>query len=293
MIGVAIFCVVVFVGVCNGQHCGSTSTCASQHGSHVCGTNGITYTNYCYLNHAICLYKLQHRHLAMAYMGYCHRTTPATHIDTKHCDVICDEEEPTNRVCLSDGQTYDTQCDANNAICNATHNHQHLTVVSKGPCLDLHSSCADALHSHTCPHTQDYVCATNGYTYANECYLRTAQCRLLSSPDNTKPIEVLHAGKCLDNSTNLSRDVDCSTYADMNYEQIPVAVEGGLTQVVKINRCNTTVGHQNLVCADGITYSDECHFCHRMALLHKISYTDGLTIPIAYDGRCHHQIIIG
>lgn len=59
-----------------------------------------------------------------------------------------------------------TECDANNAICNASHsNTTHLTVVSKGPCLDLHSSCTDANQPHSCPHTNEYICATNGYTY--------------------------------------------------------------------------------------------------------------------------------
>ncbi|XP_060576413.1 ovoinhibitor-like [Ruditapes philippinarum] len=292
MIGVSLFFVIVLVGVSSGQNCGSLTTCSHQHKSPVCGSNGVTYSNYCYLTHAICIYKQQHRHLALAHSGSCHHATSATHIDLKHCDLICDEEHPTRQVCLSNGQTYASQCDANNAICNATHsNGTHLSVVSNGPCLDLHSSCVDVNHQHTCPHTNEYVCATNGYTYANECYLRTAQCRLLSSLNAADPIEILHEGKCKDNSTAQSRNVDCTKYADMSYAgSIPVAVEGGVEQIVKINHCNHT--SNTYVCADGFTYGSECSLCHRMATMHKITYTE-LNVAISYDGRCHHQIIIG
>jgi hypothetical protein len=50
---------------------------------------------------------------------------------------------------------------------------------------------------------------------------------------------------------------------------IPVAVEGGVEPIVKINHCNHT--SNQYVCADGFTYANECSLCHRMATMHKIS----------------------
>jgi len=265
-----VFIIAVLFGVTYGQSC--SGRCGSR-GPAVCGTDGKTYKNSCYLK---CLNS--HHHVLLAHSGAC--TSIDTYTNT-NCDQICNDEEGQTRYCLSNGKTYDSMCDVQNAKCAAAKKNHHLSVVHKGGCVTLNSSCTGS-HSGTCQTVHNYLCGTNGYTYMNECYFKQAQCRLAV---NGTMLDILHTGLCHDTSTNQSRNIDCSKYADMSYAGL--AVEG---ITVRINHCPDTHGKQ--VCADGATYSSDCAFCKRMAATHKISYTQ-LNIPIGHDGRCVYSPIVG
>lgn len=265
---------VLLVAVVSSDRC-------SRHCSHtrhsVCGTDGKTYRNQCYLDIAICEASRNHDYVALAHNGSC---GPLDRTDV-HCDTLCDEEGQ-REYCGNDGKTYANLCELQNADCLAMKHHSHVTVAHYGACLMLNGTCDH--YNATCPRTHDYKCGTTGYTYTNECYLKQAQCRQKAA-GSSNPVTLLHDGKCGYASTNQSRNVDCTPYADMSLAG--VAIEG---ISVKIDHCSTY--RRDYVCANGISYSSECYLCYKAAQAHRISYSN-LTIPIAHDGHCHYNPIIG
>ena len=52
-----------------------------------------------------------------------------------------------------------------------------------------------------CPRSYDPVCASNGLTYDNECYLRTVVCA-----NNLEGVEVDHEGRCDADAGDDNRD---------------------------------------------------------------------------------------
>lgn len=80
----------------------------------------------------------------------------------------CKCAEPTKgeKVCASNGQTYDSGC---LLFCDSMYRNESescLTQVADGECGSLVCNCTD-----TC----NYVCASNGQTYGNDCTLECAQ----------------------------------------------------------------------------------------------------------------------
>ena len=79
---------------------------------------------------------------------------------------MCTEPTEDEKVCGSNGQTYNSGC---LLFCEAIYRNESepcLTPVYDGECGSVECSCSDKC---------SYVCASNGQTYGNDCSLECAQ----------------------------------------------------------------------------------------------------------------------
>ncbi|KAL3667254.1 hypothetical protein V7S43_007487 [Phytophthora oleae] len=145
----------------------------------VCGSDGVTYSNECYLNLANCEAQEQ---ITQVSGGKCPSsgTTSQTSsyepsLDSSGssaCPDICPAVyEP---VCGSDGKTYANDCTLSIA---ASESGGNITQVSDGQCPTSSSGSRSVGCPEVCIEIYDPVCGTDGVTYANSCFLGIANCK--------------------------------------------------------------------------------------------------------------------
>jgi len=124
----------------------------------VCGSDGKTYDSNCHLNREkACKNKF---YLYVAYQGKC---------SSSSCRKTCPFTLRMQRVCGSDGKTYVSECELNNA--KKCENKPDLTVAYPGICR-LTPQCMVYCRMNYMP-----VCGTDKKTYRNICLLsRTRNC---------------------------------------------------------------------------------------------------------------------
>jgi len=141
----------------------------------VCGSNGKTYGNMCLLKVAAC--KVNYDKLKLDYDGECEESEPCS-FQYKICTKIY------RPVCGSNGKTYNNKCLLKTAACKA--NDHKLVIAAEGECKDKSEPCFEVCALKFKP-----VCASDGKTYPNECFMKMAACK---TNDNTLVVD--HHGKC-------------------------------------------------------------------------------------------------
>ncbi|CAJ0609913.1 unnamed protein product [Cylicocyclus nassatus] len=140
----------------------------------VCGSDDITYTNLCHMKAANC-------HLGttveLAYNGEC-------------CSMDCPSH--FSPVCDDQGITHQNLCFFGRERCIVER------VTGKNITIDKFDVCEDSTCDKDCPKTYKPICASNGETVVNECYLDKLNCFLAKKITST-PITKLFDGECCAN----------------------------------------------------------------------------------------------
>ncbi|KAK8725843.1 hypothetical protein OTU49_010509 [Cherax quadricarinatus] len=134
---------------------GPCPTSCSSNKAPVCGSDGRTYTNQCFLNLEGCA----GRRVTLAKDGPC-----------TVCRETCTREYLP--VCGTDGVTYSNQCVLDNTACKG----HRVTKDYAGPC-NLVQQKPQRPCDIPCSFIYDPVCGSDGKTYNNDCNLKSETCR--------------------------------------------------------------------------------------------------------------------
>lgn len=194
---------------CVGQN--GKGICACNHScpavfAPICGDDVKTYGNPCLLNVSRCVGQ---RNVTIAYNGKCISCAQVKCDVGEKCIVknaratcLCDEICPTfyNPICAADGKTYGNECRLKVARCIAK---KHIAVAYEGKCNPcalvrcrynskciVESGVGKCVCEDACPKIHLPVCANNGRTYVNLCYLKRDSC------SRQQNIEIRYHRKC-------------------------------------------------------------------------------------------------
>ncbi|CAL4060932.1 unnamed protein product, partial [Meganyctiphanes norvegica] len=190
------------LGECEGnieQQPRCNNFCGLEH-QPVCGRNGNTYPNPCWLNFAAC--RAPHENIEVKHFGECE----ATEISTPHCKYDCGTEHLP--VCGTNDKTYPNPCWLNLAACQTP--EENITINNPGNCDGNEISTPHC--NYDCGTEHLPVCGTNDKTYPNPCWLNLASCQI---PEEN--IAIKNPGNCEANEISTPHcNYDCGT------EHLPV-----------------------------------------------------------------------
>ncbi|KAJ3201159.1 hypothetical protein HDU67_001522 [Dinochytrium kinnereticum] len=155
--------------------------------SPVCGTDGKTYSNDCFLSIANC----KDRSIRLKQKGAC----PIASCE-KECSAAIEDVVP---VCGSDGKTYTNECFFSIAACK----NSKLKVIKVGYCSTDRPRVCRGGYSF-CGSRYSPVCGTDGKTYLNECHLSLATCK-------SSGIRLALEGPCPKDYLKKDCDIMCSS----------------------------------------------------------------------------------
>ncbi|XP_074597901.1 agrin-like isoform X2 [Brevipalpus obovatus] len=182
---------ICYIDIGNGDpRCRCVITCTEEYDP-VCGADGISYVNLCQLRRESCEKKLD---IEVDHKGLCGGC------DNKLCPhySVCETDGRGRSVCVcpescvnihdpvcgSDGKTYTNECELRVASCRF---QTSIVTQSKGTCEECSnitcstpgSRCEKGLCMcpSECPlDSEEWICASNGISYRNDCELRRASC---------------------------------------------------------------------------------------------------------------------
>ncbi|KAL8568100.1 hypothetical protein ACOMHN_000324 [Nucella lapillus] len=269
----------------------------------VCGDDGITYENECKLHQENCETKSNVR---VKQRGPCYgcgsvkcEFYAVCESDGDQPRCVCPTESSCRmadlKVCGSDGQTYDNECQMKIASCRRK---QIITVTSAGDC----EKCRGVVCSHgqkcengvcvcpiLCPTTHDPVCGTDGKMYINECEMRKSAC------NSEEDIEVDHGSNCEDivpSGSGASGDhgiaEDCNEEECSRYGGKCTVHPDGTFSCACAFYCPAV---RSPVCgSDGQTYGNECQLrsarCSKKLDIHTVPMDNCGEFDIGNDEPC-------
>ncbi|XP_015782759.1 agrin isoform X2 [Tetranychus urticae] len=273
--------------------CKCLSTCTVDVFAPVCGSDNITYSSECQLKLASCN---QRTTLFVKHPGECQVKDPCedkicpfggickSSIDGRSSECVCPEKcliygdtKSSGSVCGSNGMNYPNSCELKRWSCIHS---ADVTIKYHGKCdpcdgidcpvnqicqLDEHRNpicrCSSLCNDNFKP-----VCASDGKTYANECFLRVESCR------SRHNLYIIHQGDC--NSSKINDkciSLNCSNYAMCDLSQ------SGTASCLCPSECPPIL---KPICGnDGVTYESVCDLQRKSCLLNQ-------PVKVKHYGSC-------